>query len=130
MAGPDDDRFDRSRDRLVAFVATLANSAVGVCWDLANEWLSAVRSGGDLALPKSVPSCVQHVHLHGSTGDGLLHAPLGGGNVPWQAAMELLVRDGWCGSATLEIRYRLAHDLGDPWTVLADSIRQALSVRN
>lgn len=127
--GPDDDRFDRNWDHLVAFVETQANSTIGVCWDLANEWLSAVRSGRNLTLPEAIPSCVRHVHLHGSTEAGLLHAPLGAGNVPWQSAMELLLRERWCGSATLEIRYRLAHDLGEPWTVLADSFRQALSVR-
>jgi sugar phosphate isomerase/epimerase len=128
-SGLHDHRFDRDRDRLVAFVEEQSSPAIGMCWDVANEWLSATRSGRQMSLPDEMPSCVRHVHLHGSTSDGSLHAPLGDGNVPWAAALGLLEREQWGGSATLEIRYRLAHEIGDPWTVLAESVRQALSVR-
>ena len=64
-AGRFDDRFDRNRDRLVAFIVAQSHPAMGLCWDLANDWLSAVRSGRNLALPEGIPSYVRHVHLHG-----------------------------------------------------------------
>ena len=41
----------------------------------------------------------------------------------------MLRKAGWAGSVTLEIRYRLANDVGDPWTVLAESVRRAKTVR-
>ena len=128
-AGLDDERFDRDRNRLVTFVEKQRNPAIGVCWDVSNEWLSSVRIGRNLAMPDTMPSCVRHVHLHGATSDGLLHAPLGDGNVPWVAALDLVRSARWAGSVTLEIRYRLAHDIGEPWTVLAESISRALHVR-
>ena len=128
-SGQDDQRFDRDRDRLANFVEGQESPAIGVCWDVANEWLSAMRTGREMATPLELPACVRHVHLHGVTVDGSLHAPLGDGNVPWAAALDVLERSRWGGSATLEIRYRLAREIGDPWTVLAESVRQALNVR-
>lgn len=128
--GSDDNRFDRYRERLVAFVEAQRSAAIGLCWDVANDWLSARRSGRELAIPSTVPRCVRHVHLHDATADGLLHAPLGEDSVPWAVALKRLGDEGWVGSVTLEIRYRLAHDVGEPWIVLAESVRRALSVRN
>lgn len=129
-SGRGDGRFDRDRGRLEAFVEAQSSPAIGMCWDVANDWLTAARTGRDLASPRAAPPCVRHVHLHGASGDGSLHAPLGDDTVPWAAALDLLEISGWSGSVTLEIRYRSARDLGDPWTVLAESVRRALSVRN
>jgi len=128
-SGVSDVRLDRDRQRLTAFISELAHPSVGLCWDVANEWLTfnrVVRPYPGTNGP--LPRCLRHVHLHSAIADGLLHAPLADGNVPWAEALTSLVDNGWCGSVTLEIRYRLAHDVGDPWTVLADSIRRALSV--
>jgi len=128
-AGPDDVRFDRDRERLVAFIEDQRNPSIGLCWDVANERLSAVRRGRRPDLPTMPPACLRHVHLHDATDGGLLHAPLSNGQVPWEAALRMLRKAGWAGSVTLEIRYRLANDVGDPWTVLAESVRRAKSVR-
>lgn len=127
--GPDDVRFDRHRERLVAFIDEQRHPLIGLCWDVANEWLSARRAGRELELPIEAPTCLRHVHLHDATAGVLLHAPLGDGGVPWEDALRMLRRVEWSGSVTLEIRYRLAHDDGDPWTVLAESVRRAKSVR-
>ena len=127
-ASAEDRRFDRRREALVDFVDRLADDRLAVCWDVANDWLTARRSSLPYALPEAVPARLGHVHLHDALPDGLLHAPLADGGVPWGPALELLRDARWGGSATLEIRYRLASDVGEPWAVLAESIRRALSV--
>ena len=128
--GSNDQRFDRDRDRLIGFVDGLDSPRIGMCWDIANDWLTARRTCRPLELPTLMPSCVRHGHLHDAAVGGLLHAPLGEGSVPWVEAMTLFAGAHGDMSVTLEIRYRLAHEVGDPWTVLGDSVRRALSVRN
>jgi sugar phosphate isomerase/epimerase len=124
----DDRRFDRSRSALAAFVDELALPHVGICWDVANDWRTAELLGRDYALPDaSFLARVLHVHLHDANEAGLLHAPLHRDAVPWRAARDCLRDAGWRGAVTLEIRYRLAAEIGEPWEVLRTSLQRFLA---
>jgi sugar phosphate isomerase/epimerase len=72
---------------------------------------------------------INHVHLHDRhPGGGGLHAPLGMTGLPWRRAIGCLQNAGWNGAITLEIRYRYALELGQPWDVLAASFDQVRRV--
>ena len=121
--GPEDVRFDRDRDKLARVVSSFAEARIGICWDIANDWLAAERTGHQYTLPDAgFLKHVRHVHVHDAHTSLGLHAPLGTGSVPWRSARDLLVASGWTGRITLEIRYRLANEQGEPWAVLSDSI--------
>jgi sugar phosphate isomerase/epimerase len=120
-----DRRFDRSMGTLARFVRNLGQNRVGICWDVAHDW----ESGGVISrLTPAELAIVNHVHIHDSRADGVVHAPLGGGHVPWENAVRQLMYAGWSGSITLEIRYRYAVEQGDPWRVLEDSLRSFQAV--
>ena len=126
---PDDTRFDRSRDGLERFIERIGDERIGVCWDVANDWLAAQRLETSYTLPEpSFLRRVNHVHVHDAQTSLGLHAPLGEGAVPWRAARDLLAASDWGGRVTLEIRYRLASELGDPWAVLSDSLARFIDV--
>jgi sugar phosphate isomerase/epimerase len=124
---PSDRRWDRSRASLAKFVAELDHLGVGICWDLGHDWENRRLDADWSAIPdEAFLSRVRHVHLHGIGSDGALHQPLGAGGVPWAAQLRALADRGYGGAATLEIRYRYALAVGEPWTVLAASYRRAL----
>ena len=124
-ATPDDRRWDRSRASLTAAITDFGSDRVGICWDIANDWLQ------DSALPNpesAFLALVRHVHLHDSRPDRTVHAPLGTGLVPWRGQVENLEKCDWTGTITTEIRYRYASETGEPWRVLADSLSQVHNV--
>ena len=47
--------------------------------------------------------------------------------IPWRPILGGLIRQGFAGAVTMEIRYRHALDQADPWTVLADSYERLAS---
>ncbi|HRA48070.1 MAG TPA: TIM barrel protein [Thermomicrobiales bacterium] len=114
-----DQRWDRSLESLTRTLAEGPDRRTGVCWDIANDFLREA----DVQFPEdSALSLIRHIHLHDSRPDRAVHAPLGVGRVPWQNMLILLRERDWNGSLTLEIRYRYACEVGEPWTVLADSL--------
>ncbi len=125
MDGPDDRRFDRSLESLSSFLTALELRRAGMCWDVAHDW----ESGGRITpLSPQALHWINHVHIHDSRTDGIVHAPLDAGSVPWREAVATLRDVGWQGSITLEIRYRYAAELGEPWNVLEASLRSFQSV--
>ena len=119
----DDTRWDRS----ILSLADQIAPPVGICWDIANQWLGA----GSTDLPTEARSAIQHIHLHDSRPDLTLHAPLDSGEIDWRTALaSFLDESPWQGCLTLEIRYRYASEVGEPWIVLDDSLRRAASVLN
>jgi sugar phosphate isomerase/epimerase len=119
----DDDRWDRSPLSLADGVTP----PVGICWDIANQWLGSRETD----LPAAARAAVRHIHLHDSRPDLTLHAPLDTGAIHWRGAItRFLEQSPWQGCVTLEIRYRYASEIGEPWSVLEDSIRHAARVLN
>lgn len=122
-----DRRWDCSRSSLAAFVAELDAPEIGICWDLGHDWENRrFDAEWSATPPESFLSRVRHVHLHGVGRDGSLHHPLGVDGEPWTAQLRALAKRGYAGAATMEIRYRYALAVGEPWTVLAASYRRAL----
>lgn len=124
-AGPADSRFDRSLESLASFLNQYHLPRVGICWDVAHDW---ENSGQVTALTPDMTHRINHIHIHDSRADGAVHAPLTRDRVPWQGAVATLGNVQWRGSVTLEIRYRYAAELGEPWDVLAESLRQFRTV--
>jgi sugar phosphate isomerase/epimerase len=115
--------FDRERGTLVDFVEKAANGALGICWDVAHDWEGANLGSDRVPVPEEqFTRFVNHVHLHNIGGvDHQSHFPLQQGDVPWQEMLAPLVGSGYSGTITMEIRYRCALALGDPWQVLGES---------
>ena len=123
--GPADHRFDRSIESLGSFLTELDLPRIGMCWDVAHDW----ENGGRITqLSPRALHWINHVHIHDSRADAAVHAPLDAGSVPWREAVAALKDVGWQGSITLEIRYRYAAELGEPWNVLEASLRSFRSV--
>lgn len=126
--------FDRSRHALSAFVDGLGIDCVGICWDFGHDWEGrrfdpAWRAQPELAFLRRV----NHVHVHGAGGpDDAVHFPLQSGRVPWPDQVDALLRARFSGAMTLEVRYRFALAMGEPWNVLGESyalLRSALDGR-
>jgi sugar phosphate isomerase/epimerase len=107
--------FDRNLQDLGEFVRDLGDANTGICWDIAHDW----EIGGSISVVQTTMLAqIFHVHLHDSHGGHGVHAPLDSGAIPWRSALDQLKIVGWDGSITLEIRYRYASEIGDPWEVL------------
>lgn len=121
-----DQLFDQERSSLAAFVRQLADERAGICWDVAHDWEGGRDRVGWLSEPDDdFLRHVLHVHLHGTgvfDGHVDVHFPLQSGDVPWRAMLSSLLRRGYDGAMTVEARYRYARTLGEPWTVLAESL--------
>lgn len=117
------DAFDRGRDAIVAFIERLGNERVGICWDVGHDWEGRSADSGWTEAPSPrFRRLVNHVHLHDAGGDlDDVHFPLQSERIPWREMMEPLLDDGYRGAITLEVRYRFALSMGDPWRVLGDS---------
>ncbi len=114
----DDHRWDRS----LLSLAEELQEPFGICWDVANQWL-ATRS---LDVPHEVLGRIRHIHLHDSRPDHTLHAPLDTGAIDWRTALAAFhTSSHWQGCLTLEIRYRYASEVGEPWDVLRDTLQRA-----
>lgn len=73
-------------------------------------------------------SLVRHVDVHDGDHDGTVRHQLLRDLVPWEAQLGAMVDAGYAGSAILEIRYRYASEIGEPWAVLAESYRQVVAL--
>lgn len=115
--------FDRSRASLAGFVRWLGHERVGICWDIAHDWESSAADPDWIDTPDAdFLKLVTHVHLHDAGGDErMVHYPLQSGRVPWRQMLASLIESGFGGAITLEIRYRFALAMGEPWLVLAGS---------
>lgn len=123
-----DAAFDRSRASLTSFLEWLGIERVGACWDLAHDWEARHVVEEWTAEPEAdFLRLVNHVHLHDAGDDGSVHHPLRSGKIDWQAPLAALIQSGYDGAITLEVRYRHARSIGDPWTVLSNNYAQVQS---
>jgi sugar phosphate isomerase/epimerase len=113
---------------LLSLVEPFDDRYAGICWDVAHDWENDLSHGRAITEPDaSFLARVAHVHIHDSAPDGSVHYPLGDGGVPWRGHLATLASAGYAGSVIMEIRYRYALAVGEPWHVLRDSYRAAES---
>ena len=125
---PDETWFDSDRFSLLRFVRSLENERVGICWDVGHDWQNAMRRNERLEPPSRMFfDHVLHVHAHDGLDDLSVHHPLGRGVIPVDDWLKEMCASGYDRSLTLEIRYRYAREVGDPWTVLDDSYHRAIA---
>ncbi len=117
---------DRSRNGLLGLVEPFDQRYAGLCWDVAHDWENDRLHSRSTIDPDPVfLARVVHVHIHDAAPDGSVHYPMGEGRVPWQRQLANLAGIDYTGSVIMEIRYRYAHAVGEPWQVLRDSYRAA-----
>jgi sugar phosphate isomerase/epimerase len=119
----DDQGFDRSRTALASFVHELGIGRVGICWDLGHDWEGRMFNPAWTPRPDDVfLDHVSHIHLHDAGGvDDAVHFPLQSGRIPWKEQLDPILDRGYQGAITLEVRYRFARSMGEPWNVLGGS---------
>lgn len=118
----------RSRADVQDLAAAVGSPNVGICWDLAHDLENAEREPGWEEIPEAAfLERVVHVHLHDLDEANVPHFPLVLGRVPFPTQLEALATGGSLStlSITMEIRWRCAERLGDPWSLLGQSYRIA-----
>lgn len=88
------------RAEVLRIVEEIGNSRLGICWDMGHDVLAGRRNAPDEAWLQHV--C--HVHVHDIDEQGVDHYPLIYGRVPYQTWLPALVRAGFAGVVTLEIK--------------------------
>jgi sugar phosphate isomerase/epimerase len=114
--------LDTSRSGMLEIVGPFLPKSIGICWDLGHDGENG-RSERDWrpAPPRDFLDRVIHVHAHDAGPDGAVHYPLTTHRVPIAEQVHALIGHGYTGSITLEIRYRYAAALGDPWEMMRRS---------
>ena len=116
----------RSRASVLEALDPVDSARVGICWDLAHDVENGSHESGWALVPDDVfLSRVVHVHAHDLDGEGEAHYPLVFGRVPVAEQLAALAGTGTLPSITLEVRYRCAARLGDPWDLLCLSYAEA-----
>lgn len=109
----------RSRDDALEIVEVVDSPRVGICWDLAHDRANAAGEPGWTVVPTSdFLARVVHVHLHDLDEEGVAHCPLVFERVPFREQLGALGRNGGLPPVTMEIRWRCAARLGEPWDLL------------
>lgn len=113
-----------SRQDVLEVVRAVDSPRVGVCWDLAHDRENAAREPGWEPVPSpEFLARVIHVHLHDIDDAGEDHNPPVFARVPFPEQLDALARTGSLPPVTMEVRWRCAARLGDPWDLLGRSYR-------
>ena len=119
----------RSRSSVESVVERVGHVTVGICWDLAHDRENGFRDSRWTPDPgEEFLSKVFHIHLHDLGHDGQSHYPLVLGTVPFKEQFEDLQNTAGVPSVTMEVRWRCALQLGEPWEMLARSYQHVLQV--
>lgn len=113
----------RSRASLLELVRAVDSARAGICWDLAHDLENSRREAGWRVVPEDAfLDRVVHVHAHDIDDHWEPHYPLVLGRVPVAEQLGALAgRAAGLPSITMEVRWRCAERLGDPWVLLARS---------
>jgi sugar phosphate isomerase/epimerase len=113
-----------TRDSVLRVVQELDHPDVGICWDVAHDFETSIATRSPWTMPdEEFMRRVIHIHIHDIGHDGEPHCPPLLGRVP--IAKSLRAAPGV--PAIMEIRWRMAERMGDPWSVLAKSYRAVLT---
>lgn len=116
----------RSRSDVLSIVEEVDSRRVGICWDLAHDRENAALEPDWAPVPpRDFLRHVVHVHLHDLDEEGEAHCPLVFEHVPFREQLAALAGVGPLPAVTMEIRWRCAARLGDPWELLGESYRVA-----
>lgn len=119
-------RVARTRESVLDLVQAVGSPKLGICWDLAHDLENAAHDEGWATVPSpDFLKHVVHIHLHDLDAEGVSHYPLVTGRVPFPEQLQALARLGSLPSITMEIRWRCAERLGDPWDLLGQSYHVA-----
>lgn len=119
----------RDRASVLHIVEQLDAPHAGICWDLAHDLQNAAGESGWALVPdEAFLRRINHIHLHDLDRAAVAHYPLVLGGVPYPEQFDALARLGPLPSITMEVRWRCAARLGDPWELLAESYRRVEDV--
>jgi sugar phosphate isomerase/epimerase len=109
-----------TRDSVLRVVDQSSHPNVAICWDVAHDLESRIAFGEPWDEPDDVfLRRVRHIHLHDLGPNEEPHYPPIVGRVPLESAL-LKLEDV---PAVMEVRWRMAERLGDPWDVLRQSYK-------
>jgi len=113
----------RTRASLLDLVQEVDSPRVGICWDLAHDFENSRHEAGWTVVPDDAfLDRVVHVHAHDIDDLWEPHYPLVLGRVPVAKQLAALARrPAGLPSITMEVRWRCAERLGQPWDLLARS---------
>lgn len=115
----------RSRAEVLALVKEVDAPQVGICWDVAHDFTNAETEPGWTPVPDDdFLARTVHLHLHDVDADGEAHYPPVLGRVPYPTQLAAVAAARPLPSITMEVRWRCAARLGEPWDLLAASYRQ------
>lgn len=116
----------RSRRSILELVEEIGSSRAGICWDLAHDLEnSRGESGWTIDPDHAFLQRVVHVHAHDIDNLWEPHYPLVLGRVPVAEQLTALEASrGEIPSITMEVRWRCAERLGEPWDLLAASFQK------
>ncbi len=119
----------RSRMSVETIVDRVGTPEVGICWDLAHDRENGLHDPAWRTVPEEAfLTKIVHIHLHDLGADGLAHYPLVLGTVPFTEQFEAMQQIATVPSVTMEVRWRCAMQLGDPWEMLTRSYEHVRSV--
>jgi sugar phosphate isomerase/epimerase len=107
-----------TRESVMRVIDLVEYDAVGICWDVAHDLESHIALGQRWTdPPEAFRSRITHLHLHDLGPDDEPHYPPLVGRVPLKQSLEELDHV----PRIMEVRWRMAARLGDPWEVLGRS---------
>ncbi len=109
-----------TRASALRIVEQTESNLIGICWDLAHDLESRIVLGNEWVEPdEQFLNRVRHVHLHDLGPEDEPHYPPLTGRVPLESALNRLD----AVPAIMEVRWRMAERVGEPWDVLRRSYR-------
>ncbi len=107
-----------TRESIMRVVQQVDSGLVGVCWDVAHDLESHIALGQEWSAPTDAfLSQIIHLHVHDLGPDDEPHYPPLVGRVPLARSMAELEDI----PRIMEVRWRMAARIGDPWDVLRRS---------
>ncbi|MEX2425434.1 MAG: TIM barrel protein [Thermomicrobiaceae bacterium] len=107
-----------TRGSVLRVVGYTRHPAIGICWDVAHDFESHIVRGSRWKAPeRAFLDRVRHLHIHDLGHDDEPHCPPTIGRVPLGDAISALPDL----PITMEVRWRMAERMGDPWEILRQS---------
>lgn len=120
-------RIDANRQTIVEVIESVGHDSVGICWDLGHDWENRAQHPAWTTIPPDwFLRHVKHVHVHDAGPNDVVHYPLVLDSVPFRSQLPTLALRGYDGVVTMEVRWRYAASLGEPWDLMKRSYEACL----